>query len=389
MDRFFDFLMDNSMKLTFSIGPFITCFLTIFILSIYIWFIIYKSKSNFQFGMKASFVVIALMMLRMLIPINFPFTYSVEIEKYFEPLRNFFYHHFEFDGEIILLFEILLIVWFAGAVICLVRFFRSRIKIRRYFEVYTLKKEQRIFYEQFLEKSKISSLDIAILPGNHTAGIFGVTHPILVLPDENLPEKEWGFIIRHELEHYRHHDLLLLFLLDLLVCFHWWNPFVYILRKHFTLVLEISNDQMVIKGMGEREKLEYLSSLLHAAKSYSQQQYDLSLVQSSHMEIRMKRILEAPEHSHFKLRSVLHAMILLSLLSVSFLVVPEPKGEIPPEVEEETFSITPENAYLVPQGEQYQLYVDGSYMGMVEEESIERSFPDIPIYQFEKRGGVQ
>ena len=78
--------------------------------------------------MKASFVVIALMMLRMLIPINFPFTYSVEIEKYFEPLRNFFYHHFEFDGEIILLFEILLIVWFAGAVICLVRFFRSRIK---------------------------------------------------------------------------------------------------------------------------------------------------------------------------------------------------------------------------------------------------------------------
>ena len=107
-----------------------------------------------------------------------------------------------------------------------------------------------------------------------------------------------GFIIRHELEHYRHHDLVLLFLLDLLVCFHWWNPFVYILRKHFTLVLEISNDQMVIKGMNEREKLEYLSSLLHAAKSYSQQQYDLSLVQSSHMEIRMKRILETPERSH-------------------------------------------------------------------------------------------
>lgn len=136
MDRFFDYLMSNSMNLTFSIGPFITCFLTIFILTIYIWFIIYKSKNNFQFGMKASFVVIALMMLRMLIPINFPFTYSVEIEKYFEPLRNFFYHHFEFDGEIILLFEILLIVWFAGAVICLVRFFRSRIKIRRYFGAY-------------------------------------------------------------------------------------------------------------------------------------------------------------------------------------------------------------------------------------------------------------
>lgn len=389
MDRFFDYLMSNSMNLTFSIGPFITCFLTIFILTIYIWFIIYKSKSNFQFGMKASFVVIALMMVRMLIPINFPFTYSVEIEKYFEPLRNFFYHHFEFDGEIILLFEILLIVWFAGAVICLVRFFRSRIKIRRYFGAYILKKEQRIFYEQFLEKSKISSLDIAILPGNHTAGIFGVIHPILVLPDENLPEEEWGFIIRHELEHYRHHDLVLLFLLDLLVCFHWWNPFVYILRKHFTLVLEISNDQMVIKGMNEREKLEYLSSLLHAAKSYSQQQYDLSLVQSSHMEIRMKRILETPERSHLKLRSALHAIILFSLLIVSFLVVPEPKGRISPEVEEETFSITPENAYLVPQGEQYQLYVDGSYMGMVEEESIERSFPDIPIYRFDQGGATR
>ena len=76
-------------------------------------------------------------------------------------------------------------------------------------------------------------------------------------------------------------------------------------------------------------------------------------------------------------------------MSVSFLVVPEPKGEIPPEVEEETFSITPENAYLVPQGEQYQLYVDGSYMGMVEEESIERSFPDIPIYRFDQGGATR
>lgn len=141
--------------------------------------------------------------------------------------------------------------------------------------------------------------------------------------------------------------------------------------------------------MGEREKLEYLSSLLHAAKSYSQQQYDLALIQSSHMEIRMKRILETPERSHLKLRSALHAIILFSLLSVSFLVVPEPKGEIPPEVEEETFSITPENAYLVPQGEQYQLYVDGSYMGMVEEESIERSFPDIPIYRFDQGGATR
>lgn len=380
MDRFFDSLMDNSMKLTFSIGPFITCFLTIFILTIYIWFIIYKSKNNFRFGMKASFVVIALMMLRLLIPINFPFTYSVEVEKYFNPLRNFFYHHFEFDGETILLFEILLIVWFFGAVICLMRFFRRRIKIRRYFEAYIVKKQQRMFYEQFLEKSKISSLDIAILPRNHTSGIFGVIHPILVLPDENLPTEYWGFIIRHELEHYRHHDLVLLFLLDLLVCFHWWNPFVYILRKYFTLVLEISNDQMVIKGMGEREKLEYLSSLLHSAKSYSQQQYDLALVQSSHMEIRMKRILETPEHGHLKLRSLLRAMILLSLLIVSFLVVPEPKGEISPEVEEETFSITPENAYLIPQGEQYQLYVDGSYMGMVEKESVKHSLSDIPIH---------
>lgn len=382
MNRFFDSLMDNSMKLTFSIGPFITCFLTIFILTIYIWFIIYKSKSNFQFGMKTSFVLIALMMLRMLIPINFPFTYSVEVEKYFNPLRNFFYHHFEFDGETILLFEILLIVWFIGAVICLMRFFCRRIKIRRYLGVYILKKQQRIFYEHFLGKSKISLLDIAILPRNHTAGIFGVIHPILVLPDENLPEEEWGFIIRHELEHYRHHDLVLLFLLDLLVCFHWWNPFVYILRKYFTLALEISNDQMVIKGMGEREKLEYLSSLLHAAKSYSQQRYDLSLVQSSHMEIRMKRILETSEHK--KLRSVLYSIALFILLTVSFLVVPEPKGEISPEVEEETFSITPENAYLVPQGEQFQLYVDGSFMGMVEKESVERSLTDIPIYQFDQ-----
>ena len=65
-----------------SLGPVLICFLTIAVLTGYLYFILYKSNTIFLRSVKLLFGIMVVIMCRMLFPINFPFTYSIyDIEK--------------------------------------------------------------------------------------------------------------------------------------------------------------------------------------------------------------------------------------------------------------------------------------------------------------------
>ena len=373
-----------------SLGPFITCFVTILILTGYVHFIMKRNGDLFRGTVKIVFGVIAVIMLRMMVPVNFPFTKTIYSSKLLIGLGNIVYANVYGDREI-LVSDILLWLWISVAVILLIRYFYKRLKVRRCLEQYIMKDiETKEYYESFLKQAKIKNVRIAIIPEGRQSAIFGVIRPLMILPDTVLEEKTVAYMIQHEIKHYANYDLWLKFLVDLLVVIHWCNPIVYMMRKELSLALELSNDYMVTKDMSELGKIEYAQTLVQAAKLMSNQQaYDLNLTGGECLETRIKMLLK--EKTTGKMRSRLLAaanlLFVFLIMIISLVFVPEVLYEESVHYDSEefegSFEITPGNAYYLKTENGYELYVDDVYRGEIEE--LPEDYEESGVLIYEKK----
>ena len=373
--------------MSISLGPFMTCFVTILILTVYAYVMMKRSNDFFRGTVKIIFAIIAVIMLRMMVPVNFPFTRTIYSSKLLIGLGNIVYANVYGDREI-LVSDLLLWLWIGVAVILLIRYFYKRVQVRRILEQYVIKDtDTKEYYESFLNDTKIRSIKIAVIPGEKQAAIFGVIRPIMILPDAVLEEKTVAHMIRHEMKHYANYDLWLKFFVDLLVVIHWWNPVVYVMRKELSLAFELSNDYMVTRDMPELEKLEYAQTLVQAAKLMSNQQaYDLNLTGGECLETRIQMLLKekTTEKVRGRLFTAANLLFVFLVMIASFTFVPEVsyKESMPYDSEEfdGAFDITPENAYYLKTKDWYELYTDGVYRGTDQEAVEEFIEMGIPVY---------
>lgn len=373
--------------MSISLGPFLTCFVTILILTVYAYVMMKRSNDFFRGTVKIIFAIIAVILLRMMVPVNFPFTKTIYSSKLLIGLGNIVYANVYGDREI-LVSDLLLWLWISVAVILLIRYFYKRAKVRRILEQYVIKDtDTKEYYESFLNDTKIRSIKIAVIPGERQSAIFGVIRPIMIFPDAVLEEKTVAYMIQHEIKHYANYDLWLKFFVDLLVVIHWWNPVVYVMRKELSLAFELSNDYMVTRDMPELEKLEYAQTLVQAAKLMSNQQaYDLNLTGGECLETRIQMLLK--EKTTGKMRSRLLAAVNLFfvflIMIISLVFVPEVfyKESVHYDSEEfeGVFDITPENAYYLKTENGYELYADDVYRWTEKEIAEEFREMGIPVY---------
>lgn len=374
--------------MSISLGPFLTCFVTILILTVYAYVMMKRSNDFFRGTVKIIFAIIAVIMLRMMVPVNFPFTKTIYSSKLLIGLGNIVYANVYGDREI-LVSDLLLWLWIGVAVILLIRYFYKRVKVRRILEQYVIKDtDTKEYYESFLNDTKIRSIKIAVIPGEKQAAIFGVIRPIMILPDAVLEEKTVAHMIRHEIRHYANYDLWLKFLVDLLVVIHWWNPVVYVMRKELSLAFELSNDYMVTRDMPELEKLEYAQTLVQAAKLMSNQQaYDLNLTGGECLKTRIQMLLKEKTTGGVRNRLLVAANLLFVFLImiISLVFVPEVfyKESVHYDSEEfeGVFDITPENAYYLKTENGYELYADDVYRWTEKEIAEEFREMGIPVYE--------
>lgn len=371
-----------------SLGPFMTCFVTILILTVYAYVMMKRSNDFFRGTVKIIFAIIAVIMLRMMVPVNFPFTRTIYSSKLLIGLGNIVYANVYGDRQV-LVSDPLLWAWISVAVILLIRYFYKRVKVRRILEQYVIKDtDTKEYYESFLNDTKIRSIKIAVIPGEKQAAIFGVIRPIMILPDAVLEEKTVAHMIRHEMKHYANYDLWLKFFVDLLVVIHWWNPVVYVMRKELSLAFELSNDYMVTRDMPELEKLEYAQTLVQAAKLMSNQQaYDLNLTGGECLETRIQMLLKekTTERVRGRLLTAANLLFVFLIMIISLVFVPEVsyKESMPYDSEEfdGSFEITPENAYYLKTENGYELYADDVYRWTEKEIAEEFREMRIPVYE--------
>ena len=97
--------------------------------------------------------------------------------------------------------------------------------------------------------------------------MIGFFRPSIILPVGELKDKELFYIFMHELHHYKQRDMFYKWLVQIVICIHWFNPFVYLLEKEVNKVCELSCDEAVISGLDDKAKREYGDTLIYFLKS--------------------------------------------------------------------------------------------------------------------------
>lgn len=97
--------------------------------------------------------------------------------------------------------------------------------------------------------------------------MIGFFRPRIILPIGELEDKELSYIFVHELIHYKQRDMFYKWLIQIVVCTHWFNPFVYLLEREVNKSCELSCDEIVLSVLDDSVKREYGDTLISFFKS--------------------------------------------------------------------------------------------------------------------------
>lgn len=129
--------------------------------------------------------------------------------------------------------EILAIVWavgaaafFAGSMLSYRRFVR---RVRRTARDVRDPELLRIYESECERLGLRQRIPLRQTPEADGPMLVGLVHPVLLLPKDGIPLADAQLILRHELTHAKHKDVLCKMVFLLARCVHWFNPVVHLL----------------------------------------------------------------------------------------------------------------------------------------------------------------
>lgn len=153
--------------------------------------------------------------------------------------------------------NILAYLWLTGTIALMLlnvlRYIRLNIKIRKNSEVISCP-ETRAYTDR--------KINVRVWENVASPFITGIFRPMLILPKTELSGEQLDNILRHEMTHFKRHDILYKWFAELVKCIHWFNPMVWYVSKQIASECEISCDMAVTKNMTNSEEMSYISTIL-------------------------------------------------------------------------------------------------------------------------------
>lgn len=163
---------------------------------------------------------------------------------------------------------ILAVLWLLGAVLLFGKKLASWKRFRKEMErTWRPAEDDRlsgILREQKERLGIRKPVPVYINPGVSSPMLAGLFRPCLVLPEENLHQGRLKYTLKHELIHFKRHDLAYKWLIQLCLCLHWFNPFLKKLEKEAEKACELSCDEAVMKDLDAAGRRAYGDTLLEA-----------------------------------------------------------------------------------------------------------------------------
>jgi len=147
--------------------------------------------------------------------------------------------------------------------------------------------------------------------------MIGFFRPSIVLPVGKLEDKELSYIFLHELIHYKQRDMFYKWLIQMVICVHWFNPFVYLLEKEVNQLCELSCDEKVISVLDDKSRREYGDTLISFFKSNNLYKNSLASVTLSEGAEQLKERLGAIMNFKKKSKTVI---VITTIITVAVCV---------------------------------------------------------------------
>ncbi len=168
------------------------------------------------------------------------------------------------------------------------------------------------------EKLKIKTrVELSCNPLIASPMLIGFFRPRIILPVGELEDKKLSYIFVHELTHYKQKDMFYKWLIQIAVCAHWFNPFVYLLEKEVNKSCELSCDEKVISVLDDTARREYGDTLISFLKSNNLYKSSLASVTLTEGAEQLKERLGAIMNFKSKTKTirVLTGILTLFILS--------------------------------------------------------------------------
>lgn len=243
-------------------------FVTAVLLSSLLIVVLYLSRESAKTIRMLNFGYLACLYLfclgRMFFSVELPFAAVICAPSLMNPLHDVNEANLPMMEGAFLVSDLLLLVWAVGSILLfaqfLIRYHRGKRDIDR------LPKQENQVLQKILDELQRGNkrripIQVLCCSGLSTPCGIGLLRRQILLPSQEYTEEELFHILRHELQHFQTHDLLVKWMIRVFQCLFWWNPLVYLLGKDMDQVLEIKCDLSVVKNYSRQETLAYMRTI--------------------------------------------------------------------------------------------------------------------------------
>ncbi|MDO4793179.1 MAG: M56 family metallopeptidase [Filifactor alocis] len=324
---------------------------------------------NFMYGRSGLlFVLTALVLLRILVPMEFWFTTTIKSQHVLVALRK---------AEMMTLAggftvrQLYLCVWLCIMTGLFIRMFCGYRRLKSIVRLLPPTKNKEVTDlmeevggdESFMSLPKVVEVEAEIGPF-----IVGGLHPVIVLP-KHLSEEQRRHALLHELEHFRNRHTWIKLCMEVLSLVHWWFVPLHFLKREVLAIMELQADTYVLKRYSEKEKLSYCKSIVDVAKNRDPRSSQFCLSFATEKSVTKRRLGHILNSCQGRKRSSRTGAVLF-LLSLLFFLLPffytfeaysddwESLREF--RNSEGSIDVNEDNSYfLVDEEGNYLLYTDG------------------------------
>jgi len=130
---------------------------------------------------------------------------------------------------------------------------------------------------------------------------YGVFRPVILMPKTTdwTDEEALAYVLAHEYVHICRFDAVTKLVLAFALCVHWFNPLVWIMYVLANRDIELSCDEAVIRGFGERTKSAYAMTLIRMEETKSGLSPQCNHFSKNAIEERIEAIMKYKKSSVF------------------------------------------------------------------------------------------
>jgi bla regulator protein BlaR1 len=183
-------------------------------------------------------------------------------------------------GAAIPLWWVLAAIWGLGVVSILLyhalRHGRFTKMVRRWSEPITDLKVLGILDSLSSELGIKKHIGLSVCESVTSPMLVGFFRSVILLPPIKFSDDELSLILKHELIHFKRHDLWYKAMILTATAFHWFNPLVYLMAKAAAEQSEISCDALVLQNADYQQRMQYGETIIGVVRNGAKLQTALS-----------------------------------------------------------------------------------------------------------------